>query len=254
MKAKFLKTWEIIFFRWGNSSGHHFWTLALQPPWPSSERVEIFISVKECANIGKTSSEHIFWGDGLPTNVYGHDMININIVIYNEDFFDRSFVCLTLVIIYIFQSIKSAQSFGTCVLGSCGGSLSDCSQVAKKYHHHLQLRHHQHHHHLQLCQDHYHFQLCHHQHHQQELQHCASMPVISLGFSIISILIGVIQVFILFIFSIIVGVRFRFILLTKMSFVIIILNALTDGLIDLIISNFISEPLQSATFLFYLYT
>merc|ERR1719341_3005152 len=46
------------------------------------------------------------------------------------------------------------QSFGSCMLGSCGGSLSECSQ---------------------------------------ELQHCASGPVISLGFSVISIVIGVIQ-------------------------------------------------------------
>jgi len=46
------------------------------------------------------------------------------------------------------------QSFGSCMMGSCGGSLSDCSQ---------------------------------------ELQHCASGPVISLGFSVISIVIGVIQ-------------------------------------------------------------
>lgn len=46
------------------------------------------------------------------------------------------------------------QRFGTCILGSCGDSLSGCWQ---------------------------------------ELQHCASGPVISLGFSAISIVIGVIQ-------------------------------------------------------------
>ena len=82
-----------------------------------------------------------------------------------------------------------SQSFGSCMMGSCGGSLSDCSQVpssqkplsssspsssspSPSWHN-----------------------LHHHSHHYQELQHCASGPVISLGFSVISIVIGVIQVF-----------------------------------------------------------